>query len=212
MAKSLARRVGYKYIDSGAMYRAVTLYAMTHDMIADNGTIDINALKNALPDIKINFSIDHATGKNTTMLNGENVESRIRSMEISNHVSPIATVPEVREALTAKMKEIGSEKGVVMDGRDIGTSVFPDAEMKVFVDASAEVRAQRRYKELKGTKQEDSYEAILKNVKERDYIDSHRQVSPLRKADDAAVLCNDNMSIEEQEEWLLSLFNAKAGL
>ncbi|MCM1320317.1 MAG: (d)CMP kinase [Muribaculaceae bacterium] len=205
MAKQLAAKVGYKYIDSGAMYRAVTLYAMQHGMISADGEVDTPALVAALPQIMIDF----APEGNHAMLNGVDVEHEIRSMEVASHVSPAATIPEVRRYLTARMQQFGAEKGIVMDGRDIGTAVFPDAEMKVFVDASAEVRARRRYLELEAKGLPADYEAVLANVKERDYIDSHRAESPLRKADDAEVLCNDNMSIKEQEQWMLNLFNIK---
>lgn len=211
MAKTLARKVGYKYIDSGAMYRAVTLYALTHNMIASDGSVDTEALAQALPAIKIDFCIDPASGMNHTLLNGEDVETRIRSLEIAQHVSPIAAIPAVRKALTARMQEFGTEKGIVMDGRDIGTTVFPQAEMKVFVDASPEVRATRRFKEMTAAGQEADYEAVLANVKERDLIDSTRKESPLCKAADAVVLCNDNMDLQTQETWLLDLFNSIAG-
>ena len=205
MAKQLAAKVGYKYIDSGAMYRAVTLYAMRRGMIAADGTVDAVSLTAALPDIRIDF----APQGNHALLNGEDVEHEIRSMEVASHVSPVATIPEVRRYLTARMQQFGAERGIVMDGRDIGTAVFPNAEMKVFVDASPEVRARRRYLELEAKGVPADYEAVLANVKERDYIDSHRQESPLRKADDADVLCNDDMTLQEQEQWMLSLFNAK---
>lgn len=209
MAKQLAAMAGYKYIDSGAMYRAVTLYAMQHDMITLNGTVDVNALVAALPNINIDFAPDVATGTNHTLLNGVDVEQKIRSMAVASHVSPVATIPEVRRFLTERMQQFGAEKGIVMDGRDIGTAVFPDAEMKVFVDASPEVRARRRYIELQQKGLPADYEEVLHNVKERDHIDSTRKESPLRKAEDAYVLCNDNMTIEQQKQWLLDLFNSK---
>lgn len=209
MAKSLAAKVGYKYIDSGAMYRAVTLYAMTHGMIAGDGVVDTAALEAALQQVKIDFAIDPATGLNHTLLNGADVELQIRSMEVASHVSPVAVIPAVRHYLTARMQQFGADKGIVMDGRDIGTTVFPDAEMKVFVDASPEVRARRRFDELKAKDPQVDYDAVLANVKERDLIDSTRKESPLRKAEDAVVLCNDNMSIEEQEQWMLDLFKAR---
>lgn len=210
MAKALAAEVGYKYIDSGAMYRAVTLYALRHGMIADSGEVDVKALEKALPDIHIDFAIDPKTHTNITMLNGENVESLIRSMEVASHVSPVAAIPAVRHALTARMKEFGREKGIVMDGRDICTAVFPEAEMKVFVDASPEVRAKRRFKELQEKGMPADYNDVLANVVERDRIDSTRKESPLRKAPDAVVLCNDNMTLEEQRQWMLDLFHSIA--
>lgn len=200
MAKDLARKIGYIYVDTGAMYRAVTLYALRNGMLDDK-----ESLEQALGDIKITFRLNEES-RPETYLNGENVEREIRSIEVSNHVSPIATLPFVRKFLVAQQQAMGTEKGIVMDGRDIGTVVFPDAELKIFVTASAEVRAQRRYDELKAKGQEASYEEILKNVVERDYIDSHREVSPLRKADDAIELDNSHMTIAQQNEWLMNAF------
>lgn len=204
MAKELAKRIGYIYVDTGAMYRAVTLFALRNGMLDDS-----EALERALGDIKITFRLN-ADGRPETYLNGENVEKEIRSLEVSSHVSPIATLPFVRTFLVAQQQAMGKEKGIVMDGRDIGTVVFPDAELKIFLTASAEVRAQRRYDELKAKGQEASYEDILKNVVERDYIDSHREVSPLRKADDAIELDNSNMTIAEQNEWLMKVYREVA--
>ena len=204
MAKDLARRVGYIYVDTGAMYRSVTLYALRHDLFREDGTILTDELEEALKDILIEQKL--VDGKTTTFLNGENVELEIRSLEVSNHVSPIAALPFVRTALVAQQQRMGQEGGIVMDGRDIGTVVFPNAELKIFVTASAEVRAQRRYDELKGKGMEADYEDILKNVQERDYIDSHREVSPLRQADDALLLDNSHMTIPEQNEWLMQRF------
>lgn len=209
MAKALAAQVGYKYIDSGAMYRAVTLYALTHGLISPRGEVNISGLVEVLPNINIDFAADRATGSNHTLLNGADVETRIRSMEVAAHVSTVAAIPEVRRFLTARMQQFGAEKGIVMDGRDIGTTVFPDAEMKVFVNASPEVRARRRYDELRAKGQPAEYAAVLANVKERDLIDSTRTESPLRKADDAVELCNDHISIREQHERLLDLFKAR---
>ena len=205
MAKDLAREVGYVYVDTGAMYRCVTLYALRHGLFTDEG-IQEEALRKAMPEIQITFRFNAEKGRPDTYLNGELVEDLIRSMEVSNHVSPIATLGFVREAMVAQQQQMGKEKGVVMDGRDIGTVVFPDAELKIFVTASAEVRAQRRYDELKGKGMEADYEEILKNVQERDYIDSHRAVSPLRKADDAIELDNSHMTIAEQKAWLMEKF------
>lgn len=206
MAKDLARAIGYTYIDTGAMYRAVTLYAMRHNLI-DGDKVDADALAARMDDIRVTFGRDAATGLPFTQLNGENVEHEIRSFAVSAHVSPVAALPFVRSALTRQQQEMGRVGGVVMDGRDIGTAVFPDAALKVFVTASPEVRAQRRYDELKAKGMEASFEDILKNVKERDYIDSHREVAPLRQADDAVVLDNSHMTIPEQKEWLLNEFH-----
>ena len=206
MAKDLAREVGYVYVDTGAMYRSVTLYALRNGLFTDDG-IKEDALRQQMPNIQISFKFNAETGRPDTYLNGELVEDKIRTMEVSSHVSPIATLGFVREAMVAQQQQMGKDKGVVMDGRDIGTVVFPDAELKIFVTASAEVRAQRRYDELKGKGMEADYDEILKNVQERDYIDSHREVSPLKKADDAIELDNSNMTIPEQKEWLMQRFN-----
>ena len=205
MAKDLARTVGYVYVDTGAMYRCVTLYALRNGLFTADG-INEEALRQQMPNIHISFQFNAETGRPDTYLNGELVENDIRTMEVSSHVSPIAALGFVREAMVAQQQQMGKDKGVVMDGRDIGTVVFPDAELKIFVTASAEVRAQRRYDELKGKGMEADYADILKNVQERDYIDSHREVSPLRQADDAILLDNSNMTIPEQKEWLLERF------
>lgn len=207
MAKDLAREVGYIYVDTGAMYRSVTLYALRNGFFADDNSIDTEGLEKEMYNIKISFQLNPETGKPDTYLNGECVEKEIRSMEVSSRVSPIATLPFVRTALVAQQQRMGQDKGIVMDGRDIGTTVFPDAELKIYVTASAEVRAQRRYDELAAKGMPADFEDILKNVKERDYIDSHREVSPLRKADDALELDNSNMTIAEQKQWLMEQFN-----
>jgi cytidylate kinase len=204
MAKDLAREVGYVYVDTGAMYRCVTLYALRNGLFNDDGSIKTTQLEALMPDIRIDQRL--VDGKTVTFLNGENVERDIRTMEVSNHVSPIATLPFVRAALVLQQQRMGAEGGIVMDGRDIGTVVFPQAELKIFVTASAEVRAQRRYDELKGKGMEADYQDILKNVQERDYIDSHREVSPLRQADDAILLDNSNMTIAQQKQWLMKHF------
>lgn len=203
MAKDLARELGYIYVDTGAMYRAVTLYAMRHGLFEADGTVNEEKLKAEMSSIKISFKFNAATGRPDTYLNGELVEQEIRSMEVSSRVSLIAALGFVREALVAQQQLMGKDKGIVMDGRDIGTVVFPDAELKIFVTASAEVRAQRRFDELKAKGMEADYQDILKNVQERDYIDSHRAVSPLRKADDAVELDNSHMTIAEQKAWLM---------
>ncbi len=205
MAKDLAREVGYVYVDTGAMYRCVTLYALRHGFFTADG-INEEELRRQMPNIHISFKFNAETGRPDTYLNGELVERDIRTMEVSNHVSPIATLGFVREAMVAQQQLMGQGGGVVMDGRDIGTVVFPHAELKVFVTASAEVRAQRRYDELKQKGMEADYEDILKNVQERDYIDSHRAVSPLRQAPDALLLDNSQMTIAEQKAWLLQRF------
>jgi cytidylate kinase len=207
MAKDLAREVGYIYVDTGAMYRSVTLYALRNGFFADDNSIDTEGLEKEMDNIKISFQLNPETGKPDTYLNGECVEKEIRSMEVSSRVSPIATLPFVRTALVAQQQRMGQDKGIVMDGRDIGTTVFPDAELKIYVTASAEVRAQRRYDELVAKGMPADFEDILKNVKERDYIDSNREVSPLRKADDALELDNSNMTIAEQKQWLMEQFN-----
>lgn len=206
MAKDLAREVGYIYVDTGAMYRSVTLYALRHNLFRADGTIKTSELEAQMPQINITFQLNASTGRPDTYLNGECVEKEIRTLEVSNHVSPIAALPFVRAALVALQQEMGRDGGVVMDGRDIGTVVFPHAELKIFVTASAEVRAQRRYDELKQKGTPADYADILKNVQERDYIDSHREVSPLRKADDAKELDNSHMTITEQKQWLMEQF------
>lgn len=206
MAKDLAREIGYIYIDSGAMYRAVTLYSMENGIFTGN-QIDTEKLKNQITNIHISFRFNPETRRPDTYLNGVNVENRIRTMEVSSRVSPIATLDFVREAMVAQQQEMGKAKGIVMDGRDIGTTVFPDAELKVFVTASPEIRAQRRYDELKAKGEVASFDEILENVKQRDYIDQNREVSPLRKADDALLLDNSHMTISQQKEWLAEQFN-----
>ncbi|WP_311442008.1 (d)CMP kinase [Hoylesella enoeca] len=210
MAKNLAREIGYIYIDTGAMYRAVTLYALRRGQITVNRTVKSIELEREMPLITVSFTINRETGQPDTLLNGENVEQQIRTMEVSNNVSQIAALPFVREALVAQQQRMGANKGVVMDGRDIGTVVFPDAELKIFVTASAEVRAQRRFDELKAKGISADYSDILKNVQERDYIDSHREVSPLRKASDAIELDNSQLTIDQQQAWLLQQYRRAA--
>lgn len=206
MAKQLARELGYIYVDTGAMYRAVTLWALRHDYFLSDGSIsaqlenDIRAER-----ISVGFTLNAETNLPEVTLNGEVVEAYIRGIEVSSRVSPIAALPYVRAFLTSQQQRMGEGGGIVMDGRDIGTAVFPHAELKVFVTASAEVRAQRRYDELQAKGQTASYEEILKNVQERDYIDSHREVAPLRQADDAVLLDNSSLTREEQSQWLLHL-------
>lgn len=206
MAKDLAREIGYVYVDTGAMYRAVTLFALRHGLFDAAGAVDVVRLEAMMNQVSITFRFNPETGRPDTYLNGELVERDIRSLEVSSHVSPVAAIPFVRTAMVAQQQAMGRNKGLVMDGRDIGTTVFPDAELKVFVTASAEVRAQRRFDELKAKGMEANYEEILRNVQERDYIDSHREVSPLRQADDAILLDNSQMTIDEQRQWLIERY------
>lgn len=204
MAKALAKYAGYTYVDTGAMYRAVALYAIDHNLI-DAENIDEIGLNKALNDIKISFTT--VDGVQHTVLNDIDVESRIRTLEVANGASRVSTIGFVRRALVALQQQMGKEGGVVMDGRDIATVVFPNAELKVFVTATAEVRAQRRYDELKTKGEEQPYADVLANVQERDYRDTHRAESPLRQADDARLLDNSNMTREQQFELLKSWFN-----
>ena len=203
MAKELARKLGYIYVDTGAMYRTVTLYAMRNNLFDSEGEVLTDELQKQMNNIKVSFCINKETGKPDACLNDECVENIIRSIEVSNHVSKIAAIPFVREAMVEQQRRMGAEKGIVMDGRDIGTTVFPDAELKIFVTASAKVRAQRRYEELQQKGMPANFDEILKNVEERDYIDSHREVSPLRQAEDAILLDNSEMTIPQQNEWLM---------
>ena len=205
MAKALAKKIGYRYIDSGAMYRAVTLYAMRNNMVTPDHVVDCDALVEALPQIKINFKV--CEDGQHTMLNDEDVEKEIRQLDVSNNVSQVAVIPAIRHALVAMQQAFGAEKGIVMDGRDIGTTVFPNAELKIFVNASAETRAMRRHKELIEKGQQSTYEDVLANVVTRDHIDETREESPLRKADDAIMLDNSSMTISEQDAWLMEQFN-----
>ncbi|MDD4513934.1 (d)CMP kinase [Massilibacteroides sp.] len=210
MAKDLAKEIGYTYIDTGAMYRAVTLYSLENGIIADN-KIDGERLKSEIDKIKIGFKNNPNTGKPETYLNEINVETEIRKMEVANWVSPIATIGFVRHALVALQQKMGKEKGIVMDGRDIGTVVFPNAELKIFVTASPEIRAQRRVDELKSKGEKVSFEEVLENVKTRDHIDSTRKESPLKQAPDAIVLDNSEMTIAEQKAWLLVQYKKAVG-
>lgn len=208
MAKDLAREVGYIYVDTGAMYRAVTLFAQRQDLFNADGSVKADRLEALMPQVKVSFTLDSETRLPLVCLNDECVEREIRGLEVSSHVSPVAALPFVRAAMTAQQQRMGLEKGIVMDGRDIGTVVFPDAELKIFVTATAEVRARRRYDELTAKGQKVDYLDILKNVQERDYIDSHREVAPLRQADDALLLDNSEMTIAEQKAWLMRQFEA----
>lgn len=212
MAKDLAREIGYIYIDSGAMYRAVTLYCLENNLFDKDNNVKEESLEKKINDIDISFRFNPSTGRPDTYLNGIKVEEKIRGMEVSSRVSPVSAIPFVREALVRQQQEMGKEKGIVMDGRDIGTTVFPEAELKVFVTASAEIRAQRRFEELKAKGENPNFNDILENVKQRDYIDQNRKVSPLRKAEDAIILDNSNMTVEQQKEWLLQQYIKAANL
>lgn len=209
MAKDLAKEIGYIYIDTGAMYRAVTLFALQNGLISEAG-IDEDGLRQHLPEVMITFRLNEETGRPDTYLNGICLEREIRSMEVSNYVSPIATLGFVREAMVDLQRLMGAAKGVIMDGRDIGTVVFPDAELKVFVTASVDVRAQRRYDELTAKGEACNFDEIRANVMERDRIDSTRAISPLRQAEDAIVLDNSHMTIPEQKAWLLEQYHRVA--
>ncbi len=208
MSKIIAKNLGYTHIDSGAMYRAVTLYAFQHQYIVDN-KIDEQALITNLSDIKIEFQQDPTTQKNLTFLNGENVEADIRTMEVSKMVSPISEIPAVRDYCVALQQQMGEKGGIVMDGRDIGTTVFPNADIKIFITASPEVRARRRFLEYQQQGKNIPLDEVLKNVNERDYIDSHRAYSPLRKADDAIEVDNSNMNLEETVNKVMEIINSK---
>lgn len=210
MAKDLAKEIGYTYIDTGAMYRAVTLYCIQQGFF-EGESIKSDLLEKAIPSIDISFRLNPETGCPDTYLNGVNVEKEIRGMEVANLVSPVATLKFVRCALVAKQQEMGQLKGIVMDGRDIGTVVFPDAELKLFVTASPDVRAQRRVDELKAKGETATYEEILANVKKRDHMDSTREEGPLRQAADALVLDNSHMTVFEQKIWLLEQYHKVAG-
>lgn len=205
MAKALARNIGYLYFDSGAMYRAVALFCMQNGLI-DNEGIDTETLKERLDEINISFEADPETKNSLTLLNGVNVEHEIRTIEVSRHVSQVAALDFVRTRMVDQQRELGKMKGIVMDGRDIGTTVFPEAEMKVFVTATAEVRAQRRFDELAARGDNPDYNEILENVQQRDHIDQTREISPLKRADDALLLDNSNLTREEQMEWLIETF------
>ena len=209
MAKDLAREVGYIYVDTGAMYRAVTLFALRQGLFAPDGSVLADRLEALMPQVSVGFTLDPATGLPLVQLCGETVESEIRGLEVSSRVSPIAALPFVRRAMTEQQQLMGRQKGIVMDGRDIGTVVFPEAELKVFVTAAAEVRARRRFDELTAKGQQVDFDEILRNVQERDYIDSHRAVAPLRQAPDALLLDNSSLTVAEQKAWLLARFEER---
>jgi cytidylate kinase len=208
MAKNLAKLIKYNYIDSGAMYRAVTLYCLQNGLF-EQDDLDLIALEKQIGNIRISFRFNEKTGCSDTYLNGENVEKQIRGMAVADKVSPVAAVGFVRKALVGQQQEMGKDKGIVMDGRDVGTVVFPDAELKVFVTARPEVRAQRRLDELIAKGEPAGFEEVLANLEKRDHIDSTRKDGPLRKADDAVVLDNSDITIEEQNQWMLDLFKQR---
>ena len=208
LAKGIAKALGYTFIDTGAMYRAVTLFALRNEMV-DAGDLNEQALIRELPHVNIRFAEPDATGKARVLLNEEDVEDEIRQMHVANHVSAVAGVPEVREKLVALQQKMGKLKGVVMDGRDIGTVVFPSAELKIFMTADPEVRVQRRLAELKAKGDAVSAEEVRKNLAERDYQDTHRAADPLRQAEDAVVLDNTNLNKEEQFNLVLEWVNQK---
>lgn len=206
MAKALARAIGYRYVDTGAMYRAVTLFAMRNGLVASDGTVGAAALAQKLPEIKIDFRLN-ADGTQHTCLNGEDVEGEIRGMAVSANVSRVAAIPAVRHLLVSLQQAMGRERGIVMDGRDIGTTVFPDAELKIFLNASARTRAERRFKELTAKGVETTFKEVLENVEQRDHTDMTRAESPLRRADDAIDLDNSAMTPGQQNSWLMEQFN-----
>ena len=210
VAKELAKRLGYIYLDSGAMYRSVTLFALRNNLASD-GVVDESGLIARLNEISIDFRYNPQGQQNETYLNGENVEKEIRQLWVSGYVSPVATIRDVRQEMVKQQRDMGKNKGIVMDGRDIGTVVFPKAELKIFMTASAEVRAQRRYDELIAKGELVSFDEILQNVQERDRIDSTREVSPLKQADDALVLDNSFLSREEQLAWVIDQVNNIVG-
>lgn len=210
MARQLAASLGYRYIDSGAMYRAVALFALRNGIISDNNKVDVQEIIKLLPRIVIDFVITE-NGQQHTFINGEDVEEKIRDLRVSNIVSQVAAIPEVRFEMVRQQRELGAGGGIVMDGRDIGTTVFPEAELKIFVTASPEIRAARRFNELKLKDENIKLADVLENVKQRDYLDEHREVSPLRKSPDAILLDNGNMTLKQQQEWLYNLAILKIG-
>ena len=206
-AKAIAAKLGYIFIDTGAMYRAVTLYALEHGAIR-SGIVDEEAVVRLLPEMTISFRFNPERGASDIYVNGDRVEGKIRTIEVSNCVSAVSAIAEVRQKLVAMQQEMGRKRGVVMDGRDIGTVVFPDAELKIFMTADPRVRAQRRYDELTAKGDTVSLEAIEQNVRDRDYQDMHRAISPLRQAEDAIVLDNSAMTVEEQMVWVMERIEA----
>lgn len=208
-AKLIAKEFSFLYLDSGALYRAITLYAMEHDMVLADGSIDTRLLVAALPDIDIHF--EYAPEGSRTFIGDRCVEKEIRTIEVSSHVSPVAVIPEVRDFVDDILVGYGKNKRIVMDGRDIGTAVFPHADLKIFMTANDNVRAERRLKEMKASGQNPDFNEVLENLKSRDYIDSHREKSPLRQAEDAVVLDNSDMTLEDQMVWVKNLVKEKFG-
>lgn len=208
-AKLIAKEFSFLYLDSGALYRAITLYAMEHDMVLADGSIDTRSLVAALPDIDIHF--EYAPEGSRTFIGDRCVEKEIRTIEVSSHVSPVAVIPEVRDFVDDILVGYGKNKRIVMDGRDIGTAVFPHADLKIFMTADDNVRAERRLKEMRASGQNPDFNEVLENLKSRDYIDSHREKSPLRQAEDAVVLDNSDMTLEDQMVWVKNLVKEKFG-
>lgn len=208
-AKLIAKEFSFLYLDSGALYRAITLYAMEHDMVLADGSIDTQLLVAALPDIDVHF--EYAPEGSRTFLGDRCVEKEIRTIEVSSHVSPVAVIPEVRDFVDNILVGYGKNKRIVMDGRDIGTAVFPHADLKIFMTANDNVRAERRLKEMRASGQNPDFNEVLENLKSRDYIDSHREKSPLRQAEDAVVLDNSDMTLEDQMVWVKNLVKEKFG-
>lgn len=208
-AKLIAKEFSFLYLDSGALYRAITLYAMEHDMVLADGGIDTRSLVAALPDIDIHF--EYAPEGSRTFIGDRCVEKEIRTIEVSSHVSPVAVIPEVRDFVDDILVGYGKNKRIVMDGRDIGTAVFPHADLKIFMTANDNVRAERRLKEMRASGQNPDFNEVLENLKSRDYIDSHREKSPLRQAEDAVVLDNSDMTLEDQMVWVKNLVKEKFG-
>lgn len=208
-AKLIAKEFSFLYLDSGALYRAITLYAMEHDMVLADGSIDTQSLVAALPDIDVHF--EYAPEGSRTFIGDRCVEKEIRTIEVSSHVSPVAVIPEVRDFVDDILVGYGKNKRIVMDGRDIGTAVFPHADLKIFMTANDNVRAERRLKEMRASGQNPDFNEVLENLKSRDYIDSHREKSPLRQAEDAVVLDNSDMTLEDQMVWVKNLVKEKFG-
>lgn len=208
-AKLIAKEFSFLYLDSGALYRAITLYAMEHDMVLADGSIDTRSLVAVLPDIDIHF--EYAPEGSRTFIGDRCVEKEIRTIEVSSHVSPVAVIPEVRDFVDDILVGYGKNKRIVMDGRDIGTAVFPHADLKIFMTANDNVRAERRLKEMRASGQNPDFNEVLENLKSRDYIDSHREKSPLRQAEDAVVLDNSDMTLEDQMVWVKNLVKEKFG-
>lgn len=208
-AKLIAKEFSFLYLDSGALYRAITLYAMEHDMVLADGSIDTQSLVAALPDIDVHF--EYAPEGSRTFLGDRCVEKEIRTIGVSSHVSPVAVIPEVRDFVDSILVGYGKNKRIVMDGRDIGTAVFPHADLKIFMTANDNVRAERRLKEMRASGQNPDFNEVLENLRSRDYIDSHREKSPLRQAEDAVVLDNSDMTLEDQMVWVKNLVKEKFG-